>query len=296
MRHANIGKFVVKINYLCRKDRMMRILLTNDDGIDAKGLATLVECLREFGELLIVAPKKAQSGMSMAVTMGYRPIAVKHVCDREGESWWYLDGTPASCIKYGLDNIMYPQKPDLVVSGVNHGSNAATASIYSATVGAAMEGAVNGIPSIAVSFDSFDPDADLSVVRTFLPEVLRRLMPSMSGRFGEFCNINFPSVPVPEVKGVKVTSMGMGHWEKEYRDFKEFLAERGRTMSPEDEAYLSAADPDEQIVVMAGDFTDNAGNPGNADHLLLAEGWITVTPGNIDNTDYSEIERLCAII
>lgn len=274
----------------------MRILVTNDDGIDARGLRSLVKCLRPLGELLIVAPKKAQSGMSMAVTMGYRPIAVKHVCKKAGEDWWYLDGTPASCVKYGIDNILWPVKPDLVVSGVNYGSNAATASIYSGTVGAAMEGAVNGIPSIAVSLDDFSADADFSIVEAMLPSILEKLIPNMSGRFGEFYNINFPAIPAEEARGVIVASMGKGHWEKEYRDFQAFLKEKGRMPTPEDEAYMAASNPEEKIVVMAGDFVSREGNPADADHLLLENGWITLTPGNIDNTDYSEIERLCGII
>lgn len=276
----------------------MKILVTNDDGIGAKGLDVLVRCLRPFGELLIVAPKTAQSGMSMAVTMGHKPIAVKHVGSRGSgtEDWWYLDGTPASCIKYGIDNILWPVKPDLVVSGINHGNNAATAAIYSGTVGAAMEGAVNGIPSIAVSLDNFDLDADFSVAEKYLPPLLEKLIPEMSGKFGTFYNINFPCIPVGDVKGVKVTSMGMAHWEREYRDFLEFLRERGRKPTASDEAYLAATEPGEDVVVMAGDFTDNGGNPATADHLLLAQGWITVTPENIDNTDYGELKRLCGII
>lgn len=274
----------------------MRILVTNDDGIDAGGLKSLVKCLKPFGELLVVAPKNAQSGMSMAVTMGYRPIAVKEVGKTPGVDWWYLDGTPASCVKYGIDNILWPVRPDLVVSGINHGSNAATASIYSGTVGSAMEGAVNGIPSISVSFDNFDDDADFAVVEKFLPGLLERLIPNISGRFGEFYNINFPDIPVEDVKGVKVTCMGMGHWEKEYRDYAEFLAEKGREPRPEDAAYVAAAEPGEKIVVMAGDFTDDECDPDLSDHLQLRQGWITVTPENIDNTDYQEIKRLCGII
>lgn len=274
----------------------MRILVTNDDGIDAKGLLALVKVLRPMGELLIVAPKYAQSGMSMAVTMGYRPIAVKKVREEPGASWWYLDGTPASCVKYGLDNILYPLKPDLVVSGINHGANAATASIYSGTVGAAMEGAVNGIPAIGISLDSFNPDADFSVAEDLLPGVLEKLIPVMNRRFGEFYNINLPAIPTGEVKGVRFTGMGMGHWEKEYRDFQEFLTEKGREMTPADRAYLENAEPGEEIVVMAGDFVSNSVNRADADHLLLEQGWITVTPANIDNTDYSELERLCVTI
>ena len=142
----------------------MRILVSNDDGYQARGIRSLVEALRQFGELTIVAPKSAQSGMSMAVSMGFKPIAVKHLYDLPGEDWWYLDGTPASCIKFGIDNIFWPAKPDLVVTGINHGNNAATATLYSGTIGAAMEGALYGIPAIGVSLDTFDEDADFSAV------------------------------------------------------------------------------------------------------------------------------------
>ena len=116
----------------------MKILVSNDDGYNAKGIRTLVRLLRNYGEVTVVAPKKAQSGMSMAVTMGYAPIAVKHIGMEDGADWWYLDGTPASCVKFGIDNIFWPDKPDLVVSGINHGNNAATAALYSGTIGAAM--------------------------------------------------------------------------------------------------------------------------------------------------------------
>ena len=274
----------------------MKILITNDDGYYAGGLLSLVKVLRPYGDLTIVAPKCHQSGMSMAVTMGYKPIAVKHLEQKPGEDWWYLDGTPASCIKFGLDNVLYPARPDLVVSGINHGSNAATASIYSGTIGAAMEGAVNGIPAIGVSLDSFRDDADFSAVETILPRILDKLLPTLERRFGVFYNINFPDLPADRIRGVRVTRMGYGHWEHEYQDYGTFLRERGHTPSEADCRYVAHKEPDEDLYVMAGDFTDNGDNPADADHILLQQGYVVVTPQNIDNTDCAEIERLCAII
>jgi len=274
----------------------MKILVTNDDGYQAKGLQALVRMLKPFGDLTIVAPKRAQSGMSMAVTMGYLPIAVKHLHDLPGESWWYLDGTPASCIKYGVDNIFWPERPDLVVSGINHGSNAATAAIYSGTIGAAMEGAVNGVPSIGISLDTFRKDADFSTVEALFPALLKKLVEVYPTRFGSFFNVNFPNLPASEIKGVKVTNMGMAHWEREYRDYAEWLKESGHEPTKYDLDYVKNAEEGEHIVVMAGDFTDNPGNRATADHLLLADGWITVTPHNIDNSDFAELDRLCDII
>ena len=274
----------------------MKILITNDDGYDAKGLLTLVRILRKYGDLTIVAPKCPQSGMSMAVTMGYKPIAVKHLEQKPGEDWWYLDGTPASCIKFGLDNVLHPERPDLVVSGINHGSNAATASIYSGTIGAAMEGAVNCIPAIGVSLDTFNPDPDFSGVEVLLPRILDKLLPNMEARYGRFYNINFPHRPAERIHGVRMARMGRAHWEHEYQEYGSFLSERGHTPSEADCRYVAHQEPDEKLYVMAGDFTDNGDNPADADHLLLEQGYVVITPQNIDNTDHSEFDRLCAII
>lgn len=265
----------------------MKILVTNDDGYEAKGLLELVGILRPYGELTIVAPKKPQSGMSMAVSMGLRPLAAKKVLEKSGEHWWYLDGTPASCVKFGLDNVMFPERPDLVVSGINHGSNAATAALYSGTLGAAMEGAVNGIPSVGVSLDSFSEDADFSAVAELFPSILEKLL-ARPRRFGSYYNVNFPGLPADGIKGVRVCHMGRAHWEREYRDFTGFLGQIGRTPTEEDLGYVAAAEAGEEIFVMAGDFTDNGDNAGNTDHILLDEGYITVTPHNIDNSDREE--------
>ena len=275
----------------------MRILITNDDGYTSKGIKSLVKAMREFGDITVVAPKSAQSGMSMAVTMGYKPMAAKRVSSAPGEEWWYLDGTPASCVKFGLDNVMYPLKPDIVVSGINHGSNAATAAVYSGTVGAATEGALNGIPSFAVSLDCFDKDADFSAIESMLPGIIRKLLENYPKRFGSFYNINFPNLPESEIKGIRPSRMGMAHWEREYIEYgPDFLESCGHDPSPADIAYIEARLPGEEFVVMAGDFVDNPGNKPDADHLLNEAGYVTITPENLDNTDYGELERLCAII
>ena len=274
----------------------MRIIVTNDDAFDAKGLQVLVRILRAYGELTIVAPKRPQSGMSMAITMGYKPIAVRKISETPGESWWYLDGTPASCVKFAQDNILLPEKADLVVSGINHGSNAATAAIYSGTIGAAMEGAVNGIPSIGVSLDSFDPDADFSAMEELLPGVLDMIISRMEPGKGVFYNVNFPALPASQIRGTKICHMAMAHWEKEYVDFREFLIAKGRSATEDDKRYLAEAHPEESIYVMAGDCIPHPENSGDSDMVALSEGWITITPQNIDNTDFNEIRRLCDTI
>ena len=139
----------------------MRILITNDDGYQAKGIKVLAEIMKQFGEVTVIAPKSHQSGMSMAVSLGFKQIAHKDL----GNGWHYVDATPASCVKFGLNTMFLNDFPDVVVSGINHGSNASTASCYSGTLGAAAEGALNGIPAIGVSLDSLRPDADFSGVK-----------------------------------------------------------------------------------------------------------------------------------
>lgn len=271
----------------------MKILITNDDGYQAQGLQTLVKILRPMGDLTIVAPKSHQSGMSMAVSMGLKPIAVKQISESEHESWWYLDGTPASCVKFGVDNIFTDCKPDLVVSGINHGSNAATAALYSGTLGAAMEGAVNRIPSIGVSLDDMHSTADFSAVEEILPGILEKLIPNMSGKYGQFYNINFPKLPASEIKGVKLGYMGRAHWEKEYRPYSlGFFEQFGIPETKFHRDAVAGAEPGEEIYVMVGDFTDEPDNKHNADHRLVSEGYIAINAQNIDNTDYAELDRL----
>ena len=273
-----------------------KVLVTNDDGYDSPGLHRLVGILRPWCDLTVVAPKRPQSGMSMAVTMGFKPIAVKHLSQQPGEDWWYLDGTPASCVKFGIDNVLHPDRPELLISGINHGSNAATASIYSGTIGAAMEGAVNGIQAVGLSIVSFNPDKGFSAVAGMLPDILERIIPVMERRFGLFYNINFPDRPAAEIRGIRLTRMGYAHWEHEYQDYGRFLEQLGRVPSEEDCRYVAHLEPDEELYVMAGDFTDNGDNPADADHLLLDQGYVTITPQNIDNTATAELDRLCAII
>ncbi len=275
----------------------MRILVTNDDGYQARGIRSLVWALRPFGDLTIVSPKTAQSGMSMAVSMGFRPIAVKHIEKLPGEDWWYLDGTPASCVKFGIDNIFYPDKPDLVVSGINHGNNAATATLYSGTIGATMEGTLNGIPSVGVSLDTFADDADFSAVEKVFPDILRKLLAHFTTKKGSFYNVNFPNLPVSEIKGIRPARVGYAHWEREYVNYEtEFLASRGLGQSFAARAYADSKLPDEDLYVMAGDFVSEPDNLPDADHLLMAQGYVTITPQNIYNTDLDELGRLCDII
>ena len=263
----------------------MRILVTNDDGYFSKGIETLARIMRKFGDVTVVAPKYHQSGMSMAVTMGFKPIAVKQI--RFGaEPWYYLDGTPASCVKFGIDNVMTDARPDVVVCGINHGSNAASAALYSGTLGAAQEGAVNGIKAFGVSLDTFRIDADFSAVEALFPDIFTKIMENYPQEPGRFFNINFPNLKTSEIKGVRVASQGYVHWEDEYRLFDPGIYDKYGIIK--EQMGISAPpspEPGEVLYMMAGDLTDNEGNPDDADHHLMEEGYVTVTAMSVDFTD-----------
>ena len=274
----------------------MKILVTNDDGYKAVGIHTLVEILRPLGDITVVSPKKPQSGMSMAISIGNKPLAVKHLGCNDGVDWWYLDSTPASCVKYAIDNIFNGQRPDLVVSGINHGSNAAVAALYSGTVGAATEGVINGIRSIAVSLDTCKSDADFTVVRKFLPELLHTILNNWPDREGIAYNINFPYIDASQIRGIKPAQMGIGYWEDQFCDYNQALSQIGFKQSDEDIAYLASLEEGESAVMIVGDFVDGGQDASMVDHKLMREGWITVSPYHINNADIEEYQRLCAII
>ncbi|MBQ9549101.1 MAG: 5'/3'-nucleotidase SurE [Bacteroidales bacterium] len=254
----------------------MRILVANDDGYKAKGLHELVEILRPYGHLTVVSPKFHQSGMSMAVNLGGKPIAVKKLSEEDGVSYWYVDGTPSSCVKFGIDNILPDSLPELVVSGINHGANYGTAALYSGTLGAATEAALAGIRSVAVSLDCFDPDADFSAIRKYFPPLLDQILALKNVPYGVLYNINFPNIPVDEIKGVRVCRQGILHWEREFQPFP----------------FDTLHDEGEELYQMVGDVVSDPANADDADHLLIRKGYITVVAHNLDNTDYAHARQL----
>lgn len=272
----------------------LQILVTNDDGYQAKGIQTLARIMQRFGNVTVVAPKVHQSGMSLAVSMGCKAIAAKALGEREGADWYYVDATPSSCVKFGIDNILANARPDVVVCGINHGSNAATGANYSGTIGAAEEAAINRIPGIGVSLTSMYPDADFSAVEAFFPDLFEKLMRNLPERFGIFYNINFPNLPVSRIQGIRVGHQGIGHWEREFQPWDlSFFTRMG--IKPEDYGQTSnpTREEGESLFMMVGDFVDDSpASDRFADHHLIEDGYISIVPHNLDFTDYREIERL----
>ena len=272
----------------------MKILVTNDDGYRAKGIKSLANIMKKYGEVTVVAPKTHQSGTSMAVTLGFRPIAVRDFGEEDGVRWYYVDATPASCVKFAVDNIFTDGKPDLVVSGINHGTNTATAACYSGTLGAVEEASLNGIPAVGVSLDNLSADADFSVVEALFPALLDRILGSGCFERGVFLNVNYPDLPAGEIKGVRLAHMGLGHWEKEFQEYDpDYIKRMGIDLSAYSIRWVDfVPEPGEELYFMVGTFVDDPDNVPGADHRLVKEGYVTVTVHNLDNTDRALAARL----
>ena len=272
----------------------MRILITNDDGYQAKGIKVLAKIMEKYGDVTVIAPKTHQSGMSMAVSLGFKQIAHKNL----GNGWHYVDATPASCVKFGLNTMFLNNFPDVVVSGINHGSNAATASCYSGTLGAAEEAALNGIPAIGVSLDTLHPDADFSAVEQYFGDIFKALMKNLPhDRHGIYYNVNFPNIPAGEIRGVRTGYQGKGRWVREFKEWDvKHYAKYGLTPEMLGQSSSPVLEDGEDLYMMVGDFEDDPRNTDDADHLLVKNGYISVVAHNVDCTDYQETERLRSIL
>ena len=187
------------------------ILITNDDGINARGIKSLAEYLMPLGDVVVVAPDGARSGQSAAITVK-EPLRMAMVENREGYMAFKTTGTPVDCIKLAL-NVLFADRPNLIVSGINHGSNSGVSVIYSGTMGAVFEGIVQGVPSIGFSLCSFDSDADFSICRNVVQELcsraIERGLPDNMG-----LNVNIPCVE--HLEGMKVCRAARGRWTAEY--------------------------------------------------------------------------------
>ena len=189
------------------------ILVTNDDGITAPGIHALVEEMKQFGDVVVVAPDKPQSGTGHGITLA-KPLRYQEVEMSEGCIAYSCSGTPVDCVKLAV-NIILSKKPDLVVSGVNHGSNSSVNVIYSGTMSAAIEGALEGIPAIGFSLLNYSLDANFTtsakVVRSITSNVIKNGMPR-----GCCLNVNIPNIEVGALKGIKVCRQANANWEQEF--------------------------------------------------------------------------------
>ena len=242
------------------------ILVSNDDGIEAKGVHELVRCLQHIGEVVCVCPESPQSGMSMALTVN-SPLKVKQLPDYHGAKMYKVSGTPVDCIKMGVDNLL-DRKPDIVVSGINHGSNAAINVVYSGTMGAAFEGCAYGIPSVGFSLTSHNENADFSpclpVVEKVVKLVLEKGLPE-----GVCLNVNMPS-HVEKYHEMRVVRGCKGRWNDRYEEY-----------------FDPAHRP---FYWLAGKFMNEEPDNEDTDEWCLNHGIVSVVPVLLERT-YPQIEE-----
>ena len=240
----------------------MRILLSNDDGIDAPGLKILAEELATRADVFIAAPDTERSAVGHAITI-HDPLKVKEHYHDSVLFGYAVSGTPADCVKLALCSLM-PQKPDLIVSGINQGANLGTDIIYSGTVSAATEGTLLGIPSIAVSVNSYDRSARFDCAAEIAGEIID-IIPVFGLPPGTLLNINVPDLHRKDIKGFKITSQGKSKYVEEYV----------QRIDPRGNAYYwingSLAEIDEEP---------------HADYLAVKNQFVSITPIHFDVTDY----------
>jgi 5'-nucleotidase len=246
----------------------LRILVSNDDGIFAPGIFALAQSLRELGQVIVVAPDRQQSAVGHAITM-HSPLRVYpfHV---DGTMFGYaIDGTPADAVKFAVRNLMKDDPPDVLVSGINHGSNTAVNVIYSGTVSAATEGAILGIPAIAVSLTTYDTP-DFTYAAKFAAK-LTAIVAEKKLPPGTVLNVNVPSVPEEEIEGVVITRQGRSNWDDHYE----------KRLDPGNREYywltgsLQVLDHDEDI-----------------DQVAIKNKKVSITPIHYDLTNYSVLQQI----
>lgn len=195
------------------------ILVVNDDGITAPGIQFLISVVKDFGEVIVVAPDKSMSGMGHAITINSTLRLNKHA-----NSWGVLayscSGTPVDCVKFGTKVVAAGRKIDLVVSGINHGTNSSINVIYSGTMSAAVEGSIEGIPSIGFSLDNHALDADFSGCKEVVEKIVGQVL-SNDLEEGYSLNVNIPNVPKEEIKGIKVCRQAKAYWDETFEERKD---------------------------------------------------------------------------
>ena len=248
---------------MAKKKEQPIILVTNDDGITSPGIKNLIEAAKTLGKVVVVAPDKAQSGMGHAITIG-NPLRMDKV-DMFGDvEAWQTSGTPVDCVKLAVDKILH-RKPDLCISGINHGANHSINVIYSGTMSAAMEASIESIPSIGFSLLDYRFDADFSAATFYANKIIKTVLANKLDKH-LLLNVNIPSVPKKEIKGIRVCKQA-------YAKYKEEFDER---LDPHGKKYYW----------LTGEFI-NFDSAEDTDVWALQNNYVSVVPVQFDLTNYT---------
>ncbi|MDC1361966.1 5'/3'-nucleotidase SurE [Crocinitomicaceae bacterium] len=244
------------------------ILVTNDDSIHAKGIKELVAVAKTFGQVIVVAPDKPQSGMGHAITIS-NPLRIQKYEGFEEVTAYECSGTPVDCVKIAIFEIL-KRKPDLLLSGINHGENSSTNVLYSGTMSAAIEGAMESIPSIGFSLADFDADADFEATKSISRKIIKDVI--LNGLPKNTClNVNIPKLHLKDIKGIKVCAQAHAYWDDK---FESRLDQFGRP-----------------YYWLTGDFSD-IDKREDTDLFALKNGYASVVPTHFDLTNYQVLENL----
>ncbi len=248
------------------------ILVTNDDGITAPGIRNLVEFMNEIGEVIVVAPNSPQSGKGHAITIN-STLSYEEINLEGPQTDFALNGTPVDCIKFALNKVL-TRKPDLVVSGINHGANSSINVIYSGTMSAAVEAGVEGLQAIGFSLLDFSWDADFTQSKDFIQNIVRKVLNNPLPK-GVVLNVNIPNLPKEEIKGIKVCKQAYAKWEESFDE----------RINPHGKKYYW----------LSGYF-NNMDESENADENALEQGYVSVVPVKFDLTAYEYLEELKGVM
>lgn len=246
------------------------ILVTNDDGITAPGIRTLVEVMKELGDVIVVAPDSPQSGMGHAITISdtlfCEQVTIKETYKHKEYS---CSGTPADCVKIATQEILH-RKPDLCVSGINHGSNSSINVIYSGTMSAAVEAGIEGIPAIGFSLLDYSLNANFEPTRKYIKAITKNVLKNGLPK-GVVLNVNIPKLTADEIKGIKVCRQANAHWEEEF----------DKRINPQGREYYW----------LTGKFV-NKDEGDDTDEKALEDGYVSVVPVQFDLTAHHFIKDL----
>jgi len=249
-------------------DKKPLILVTNDDGITAPGIRKLITIMQELGDVVVVAPDKPQSGMGHAVTVA-TPLMIHQVPNENRHPEYSCNGTSVDCVKMGI-KVVLKRKPDLVVSGINHGSNASVNVLYSGTMAAALEAAIENIPAIGFSLNNYSHHANLDGFEPYILEITKKVL--KNGLPLATClNVNIPSIDPTGIKGIKVARQGKGFW---------------------NETYDARTDPHKRNYYWLTGAFEHADGDEDTDLWALRNNYIAVVPVHTDMTAYHAIRQL----
>ena len=249
-----------------------QILVTNDDGITAPGVRNLVEFMNEIGDVTVVAPNSPQSGKGHAITIN-STLTFEEIQLEGPQRDFSLSGTPVDCVKFALDKIL-TRRPDIVVSGINHGANSSINVIYSGTMSAAVEAGVEGLQAIGFSLLDFSWDADFSQAKEYIQQIVTRTLENPMPK-GVVLNVNIPKLNKDKIKGIRVCRQAVAKWEE---NFDERINPHGK-----------------KYYWLTGYF-NNMDSGTDADENALAEGYISVVPVKFDLTAHEHMISLGEIL